>query len=307
MLESSVEWSMAVGWWKTGLAALGLLGLGGAAIEARKPAAPKPALWKVADRDTTIYLFGTIHLLPRGTQWQSPTFAAAAQQADSLVVETIIDAEKPAELGAVMARLGVSPGLPPVEERVPAAKREALASAIAKSGMPATAFDRMETWAVAFALLGSQFRTMELRQDEGVEMVLKQSFKAAGKPIGQLETNEEQLRFFDALPESAQRALLEGALEQPDVVKAQFGAMLSAWTRGDVDTIARTFNADMGDSPALRDVLLKRRNANWARWIEGRLQQPGSVMLAVGAGHLAGADSVQTMLAKRGLRVTRVQ
>jgi uncharacterized protein YbaP (TraB family) len=298
---------MALGWWKTGLAALGLLGLGSAAVEARKPAAPKPALWKVADRDTTIYLFGTIHLLPRGTQWQSPAFAAAARSSDSLVVETIIDTQNPAELGTVMAKLGSSPGLPPIEQRVPAAKRPALASAIAKSGMPVGAFDRMETWAVAFVLLGTQFRTLELRQEEGVEMVLKQSFQAAGKPIGQLETNEEQLRFFDALPERAQRALLEGALEQPEAVKAQFGAMLSAWTRGDVETIARTFNSDMGDSPALRDVLLKRRNANWARWIEGRLKQPGSVMLAVGAGHLAGADSVQALLTKRGLRVTRVQ
>jgi uncharacterized protein YbaP (TraB family) len=165
----------------------------------------------------------------------------------------------------------------------------------------------METWAVAFTLLGSQFRTLELRQEEGVETVLKQSFKAAGKPIGQLETNEEQLGFFDVLPEKAQRSLLEGALERPEAVKGQFDAMLAAWTRGDVNTIARTFNADMGENPALRDVLLKRRNANWARWIEGRLGQPGSVMVAVGAGHLAGSDSVQAMLGKRGYKVTRLQ
>jgi uncharacterized protein YbaP (TraB family) len=264
-------------------------------------------MWKVADRDTTIYLFGTIHLLPRGTRWRSAAFDAAAQRSDSLVVETIIDSENSAALGAAMARLGRSPGLPPIAKRVSAASRPALAAAIARSGMPPAAFDQMESWAVAFVLLGTQFRSIDLRQEEGVETVLKQSFQASGKPIGQLETNEEQLGFFDALPEAAQRALLEGALERPDAVKAHFGAMLAAWTRGDVDAIARSFNADMSDSPALRDVLLRRRNAHWARWVEERLKQPGTVMLAVGAGHLAGADSVQALLATRGLKVTRIQ
>jgi uncharacterized protein YbaP (TraB family) len=298
---------MATGWWNKWLAVLGLVGLGGTVAEARAPAMPKPALWKVADRDTTIYLFGTIHLLPKGYSWRSPTFEAAARSSDALVVETIVDPQNPAELASALMRLGLRDGLPPLEQRVAPAKRAALATAIAKSGVPASALNRMESWAAAFTLLGTQFRSMDLHQEEGVETVLKQSFKAAGKPIDQLETNSEQLSFFDVLPEEAQRALLEGALERPEAVKKQFNTMLAAWARGDVDAIAHTFNADMASTPALREILLKRRNANWARWIEGRLGRPGSVMLAVGAGHLAGADSVQALLGQRGFKVTRVQ
>jgi len=297
---------MMLRWLKTGLAALGALAVGSAGI-ARAPAAPKPALWKVADRDTTIYLFGTIHLLPQGTAWQSPTFAAAARQSGSLVVETIVDEKNPAALSATMMRLGLAPNLPSVEQRVAPAKRAALATAIARSRVPVAALNRMETWAVAFTLMGTQFADMALRQDAGVETSLKREFTAAGKPIDQLETNAEQLGFFDALPERAQRNLLEGAIEQPQAARKQFDAMLAAWTRGDVDAIARSFNADMADEPALRELLLKRRNANWARWIEARLAQPGEVMVAVGAGHLAGRDSVQALLGKRGLKVKRIQ
>jgi uncharacterized protein YbaP (TraB family) len=294
-------------WWKKGLAALGLVGLGTVAVQARAPAQPRPALWKVADRDTTIYLFGTIHLLPKGYDWRSPAIDAAAQRSDGLIVETIVDPQNTTELSAALMTLGLSNGLPPLDQRVPPAKRAALATAIAKSGVPSSALNRMETWAAAFTLLGTQFKSMELRQDEGVETVLKQGFRAAGKPIGQLETNAEQLGFFDVLPEAAQRSLLEGALEKPEAAKKQFDVMLGAWARGDVEAIARTFNADMSATPAMREILLKRRNANWARWIEGRMGQPGSVMVAVGAGHLAGADSVQAMLRQRGLKVTRVQ
>lgn len=297
---------MRFNWIAKGLAALGLATAG--AAEARIPTDPKPALWKVADGDTTVYLFGTIHLLPQGTRWESPLFAQAAEESQGLVVETIVDTANPAPFAATMMRMATdTPGLPPVLDRVPAEKRAALATAIARARMSPAALDRMETWAVALALLGPQFRAMDLRQEEGVEMKLKARFAAAGKPIGQLETNEEQLRFFDRLPESAQRTLLLGTLESPAAVSKQFGGMLSAWGRGDVAEIARSFNAEMMGSPAMAELLLKQRNENWTRWIEGRMGQPGTVMVAVGAGHLAGADSVQAMLGKRGLKVIRVQ
>ncbi|WP_426266808.1 TraB/GumN family protein [Sphingomonas sp. LHG3443-2] len=293
-------------WIAKGLAALGLATAG--AAPARLLSDPKPALWKVADGDTTVYLFGTIHLLPQGTRWVSPLFERAAEESQGLVVETIVDTANPAPFAATMMRLATStPGLPPVLDRVPSDKRAALATAIARSHIAPAALDKMETWAVALALLGPQFGAMDLKQEEGVEMKLKARFAAAGKPIDQLETNEEQLRFFDRLPESAQQALLLGTLESPEAVGKQFGGMLSAWGRGDVAAIARSFNAEMAGSPAMAELLLKQRNANWTRWIEGRMGQPGTVMVAVGAGHLAGADSVQAMLQKRGLKVTRVQ
>jgi uncharacterized protein YbaP (TraB family) len=295
-------------WLAKGLAALGLVAFGAGAAPAKAPSAPRPALWKVADRDSTIYLFGTIHLLPRGANWVSPAFDRAAEESQGLVVETIVDTANPAPFAATMMRLATStPGLPPLLDRVPRDKRAALATAIAKSHIAPAALDRMETWAVALALLGPQFGAMDLRQEEGVEMKLKQRFSAAGKPIGQLETNEEQLRFFDLLPESAQQSLLLGTLESPTEVSKQFNTMLGAWTRGDVKAIARSFNAEMASSPEMSELLLKRRNANWTNWIANRLGQPGTVMVAVGAGHLAGSNSVQAMLQKRGLKVTRVQ
>jgi uncharacterized protein YbaP (TraB family) len=56
----------------------------------------------------------------------------------------------------------------------------------------------------------------------------------------------------------------------------------------------------------LYERLLTQRNANWAGWIEQRLQEPGTVFIAVGAGHLAGTDSVQRQLRRRGLKVERI-
>jgi uncharacterized protein YbaP (TraB family) len=266
-----------------------------------------PAMWSVSDADTTVYLFGTIHLLPADYKWRTPKFDRAIAGSNELVVETIIDEKNPTELMAVMARLAVSPGLPPIAERVPPAKRALLADAIRKSGIPQAAFDRLETWAAAFLLLANQFKELELKGEEGVEVVLRGSFAAQGKPIGQLETNAEQLGFFDALSEASQRQLLEGAIESSPETRKEFQAMLASWARGDVAAIARSFNSDLSASPELMNALIKRRNANWSKWIERRMAQPGSVMIAVGAGHLAGKDSVIELLKRDGYRVRRVQ
>jgi uncharacterized protein YbaP (TraB family) len=274
---------------------------------AAAPVRAHPALWSVSDADTTVYLFGTIHLLPENYQWRTPRFDQAIDNSQQLVVETIVDDKDPTKIMSALSSLGFSPGLPPLDQRVPPAKRPALAAAVKKSGFPPGALDRMETWAAAFILLGTQFRDMGLKGQEGVEAVLRNAFTSKGKPVGELESNVEQLGFFDTLPEKAQRQLLEGAITQSKDMKTDFGGMLAAWSRGDVKAIARTFNRDLAASPELQQALIKRRNQNWTKWIEQRMASPGSVLIAVGAGHLAGEDSVVAMLKKDGYRVRQVQ
>ena len=274
---------------------------------APSPSGARPALWQVSDPDTKIYLFGTIHLLPKDFRWETPAITQAIASSDSLIVETIVDPANPTELAAQLVRLGYAQGLPTITERVSPAKRALLEAAIAKSGVPRPLFDRMKTWAAAFTLLGTQFKELGLHGEAGVENTLRNAFASAGKPIGQLETNGEQLAFFNDLPESAQRGLLEGALETPQSASAEFSEMLRAWSTGDVESLGKAFNQQLGASPELLEVLSKRRNANWSRWIQGRLSKPGTVLVAVGAGHLAGPDSVQSMLKRSGYRVKRVQ
>jgi len=289
-------------------AVLGLsLCLGSVPAEARAPEAGRPALWAVSDADTTIYLFGTIHLLPDNFQWRTTKFNEAVTGSQQLMVETIVDDKNPTKLMSVMAGMAFAKDLPPLRDRVPPAQRPALDAAVKKSGMPVQALDQMKTWAAAFILLGNRYRELGLKGGEGVESVLRNDFSGAGKPIGELESNAEQLGFFDRLPEPAQRQLLEGAIEQGNGMDIEFKGMLKAWSRGDVTGIARTFDKDLSGSPALQHALIQQRNANWSKWIEQRMAEPGAVMIAVGAGHLAGKDSVLELLKKDGYSVRRVQ
>jgi uncharacterized protein YbaP (TraB family) len=293
------------------MAAATALALGGCAAQpgmeaAGASSAQRPAMWKVSDADTTLYLFGTIHLLPEGRTWRTPAFEQALAASDELVLE-VANLDDPAAGAGAMMKLGMSPGLPPLRQRVPEAKRAALDGMIKASGVPAVALDRMETWAASIVLLGVSFQRMGLDPKLGVETAITGPFKQSGKPVRGLETIEEQFGFFDTLSEEQQRTFLEGVLDSPEEAKKQFDAMLEAWARGDLDGLARAFENEQNLTPALREVLLTRRNAKWAKWLDERMDKPGTAFVAVGAGHLAGKDSVQAMLGKYGHKAKRVQ
>lgn len=275
--------------------------------EARTPQAARPALWVVSDPDTTIYLFGTIHLLPEKLQWRTPVFDRAANDAQQLIVETIVDQQDPRELQAAEFNLGLKQGLPPIAQRVPPKKLARLRAAIAKSGVPEKFYDQMKTWLAAIQLLGVQLREMGLKGSSGPEEILRQQFLAAHKPIGQLETPIEQFGYFDHLSEKAQRELLEGSIEPDGAATKSFDAMLRPWSNGDIPGIAVAFRQELKGSPEIRRALLDDRNAHWTKWIEQRLAQPGTIMVAVGAGHLAGDTSVVAKLKADGVQVKRLQ
>ncbi len=277
-----------------------------AGTEAKAPATARPALWKVADADTTIYLFGTIHLLPKGLQWTTPEMTKAMSASQRLMLEVALDKD-PAKLGAVMLRLARSPGLPPLLDRVPQAKRAKLQKVIADSGLPLTYLDGLESWAAALTISSAINAKLNLSYADGAETQLTSAFEKMGKPVAGLETAEQQLGYFDTLPEKAQRTFLTSIADDTANAEKEFAVMIAAWKAGDVRKIALTFDDEMKLSPELADVLLHRRNNNWAGWIGERMKKPGTVFIAVGAGHLAGKGSVEDLLARRGFKVVRVQ
>lgn len=283
-----------------------LLSLALAACGSAAPAAPqaKPAMWKLSDPDTTIYLFGTVHVLPENLKWRTPRFDQTVGQARELVLE-INDVGDKNALAELYKRLAFSPGLPPVLDRVPADKRAELQALIEKSGLKPAQLDGMETWAVAVTLGASMYATMGASSEKGVENQLRESFK--DKPVEGLETTEQQLGYFDKMPEETQRKLLVSMIDDMQNARAEFQKMLAAWSSGDTKAIAQTFDDELKKAPEIAHVLIDQRNANWVQWLKRRLDKPGTVLVAVGAGHLAGKGSVIDLLQKQGFRVQRVQ
>ena len=280
------------------------------ALLARQPAAKAqahPAVWRVQKGASTVYLFGTIHALPPNFDWETPEIRKVIGSADRLVLEAVIDQDQN-KAAITLFKIGTASGpIAPLADRIDPKYKGALADLEKKSAVPAGTLDKMKTWAAGMVLFGATVQTLGVNSADGVEERLKAEFRARDKPIEGLETLEQQLGFFDTMAEPQQREFLEGVVDQKADDVADFGKMLGAWKDGNEKGIARSFDKDMKKSDALRNVLIARRNAHWADAIVARLNQPGTQLVAVGAGHLVGQDSVQAMLAKLGYQAVRVE
>jgi uncharacterized protein len=284
----------------TPLLAFALIACGSSA-----PAAPaKPAMWKVSDPDTTIYLFGTVHVLPRDVKWRTPRFDRVLASADELVLE-INDQDDKAALADTYAKIAVATAPVPVLDRVPADKRAALEALIRKAKLTPEQLAPLDTWAVAITLARVAYQEAGATTQAGVENTLRSSFE--GKPVLGLETTAQQLGYFDKMPEEVQRKLLVSILDDAGDATTEIRRMMDAWASGNVGSIAKTFDDELKKAPEIAKVLIDDRNANWVSWVRNRLDQPGTVLLAVGAGHLAGKGSVIDLLKKQGMKVQRVQ
>lgn len=263
-----------------------------------------PALWKVADEDTTIYLFGTVHVLPQGIEWYDTTIADALEGADMIVTEIKMDPASETSLQQLSMSLGVLPAGTTLRTLLNPEQTTAYEAALAKIGAPPAAFDQLKPWLAGLTLSLIPLMQQGYDPSSGVEKVLLA--KAGNKPQGALETPEFQLGIFDTMPTEGQIAFLMETVTGMDEVKPTLDRMVAEWAKGDAEELAAIMNEGMSD-PSVAEALLYSRNANWAEWIDARLDQPGSVFIAVGAGHLAGARSVQDYLVQKGITVMRVK
>jgi len=117
-------------------------------------------------------------------------------------------------------------------------------------------------------------------------------------------TTAQRTRLLAGVSEEDQLDFLRGTLEDFEDATVQLDRLVEAWATGDVETIKTVGVEPMRESgEALYEALLVRRNTNWADQIQTLLEGSGTVFIAVGSAHLAGDDSVQEILERRGVDV----
>lgn len=287
---------------------------------------PSPAIWKLADEDTTIYLFGTIHTLPRGFRWRSEKLKQVLEEADELVLETADNAlteEEDAFLRLQFLRGDDQPAISELLSEENAAKWLKLLDMLGPEGQ---ALDRMNP---LFGLLGVGVIGDDLLGSKhmfGVESYLEPWFESDGKQIGSIEHPAAIVAALLAIEDDIVIPEIEKGLAGWDGASLQslYGAeangddktaerreslwdMEHSWAKGE-PLLADDENifpeGPLGD--AIHRILIVDRNAAWTQWLIARLDEPGTVLVAVGASHFYGEDSVLQMLAERGYEPPRV-
>jgi hypothetical protein len=257
-----------------------------AAMPTSAPASPspqEPAMFVVRDADTTIYIFGTFHALDPHTQWFSARVRDAFEQSDELVLETLVP-EQPGPIALA------NPGFRP------------------PSVTPSASFLATTRMAI------NAGRAQGMQVDNGADMVLRHAAEAEGKEVEGLETLQLQIDMFNRMPAApvtpaaAKRTRQQAAVSDNQIagLSNAMAQMQAAWKRGDQTVFVSMLDQLKTASPDTYRMMFTERNERWADWIRARMQMPGTVFVAVGAGHLAGKDSLLVRLAERGLPSKRV-
>ena len=268
-------------------------------------AAAKPAMWVVKDKDTTIYLFGTIHVLKPGINWFEGGIKQAFDSSSELIVEMV--EPEPAVAQKSVLDKAIDKDGPALTKKLTPETATKYRAMMKNLGQPAEAFEMFEPWFISNLLVLLPVQKLGFDGELGADKVLMNAAKSSGKKLGELETMDQQLDFFDKMPEADQIAYLTSTINDADKMESELGKMLGSWVKGDPAGLDASMNEGMKDFPRMRKLLLADRNATWAAWINKRMAQPGTVFMAVGAGHLAGKDSVQNLLKSYRLKAKRVK
>jgi uncharacterized protein YbaP (TraB family) len=264
-----------------------------------------PPLWVVKDADSTVYLFGTVHVLRPGTAWGSDKADAAFAAADQFWVE-VADQDDPSVVAAVAQQHGVTPDRP-LSSILSAGDFAAFDKAAQGIGANGAALDAYRPWLAAFMVAGTAPMQAGYRPEAGADKTLMDRARAEGKTIRGFETADRQLRLIAGMSEEAQVAYLNNYVRNGGQIVPKLDQTVAAWLKGDVAEVGRLNRLDTRDvHEDIHRAALVVRNADWTDQIETMMQGSGSAFVAVGVAHLADQDSIIDMLTARGFTVERL-
>lgn len=281
----------------------------GSAPEAAATPAAGPAMWRLADADSEIYLFGTFHILPATVSWSTPAFDKAMARTETTMTE--VDTESPeaqATMGALVQQLGLNPPGVTLSSQLGPDRAAKLAKVLEPYGVPLAQLEPLKPWLAMLTVSVLIMQKEGYSGDSGAEKIILARAATEKDAINHFETAEFQIRMLANLSEDEILGEFDASLAQLVDFDAYSDRMLQGWTTGDVVALDKEFLAPLREeSPAAYKALIVDRNVNWAGQIDALMKGKGDYFIAVGAGHLVGDDSVVNMLEAKGYSVERVQ
>lgn len=263
-----------------------------------------PALWRVTSGESTVYLFGSVHLLPEGGFSIGGALAAALEESGRVCMEIDQDAQSEAESTSLTLARAVDPEGRSLFDLL-GSDADRARDAAEEAGIPLDALAMFEPWFAGLTVSVMALQANGYDVQHGVEQIIQAEARKDGKSGCGLETLDGQLGMLDALPANLQAEILLQALDEAEDVDALIKPLLDAWRDGDEAGLERSLEDDFEGYPELADVLIYERNARWADQVSEMLRDGDDVLVVVGAMHLVGERGLPALLEKRGFRVQR--
>jgi len=267
----------------------------------------EPGVWQLADEDTTIYLFGSYHALPVDFDWRTEAFNRVLREVEAVYFEAPIDDETAALMRARLDESGRFDDGERLSDFLDADTIAQLRVTEAQVGLPTEFLEPYKPWYAALMITVFQAVALGYDPSTGVEIAVRAEAEVSGIRMGGLETLEEHLSLFAEMSDATGMAFLRSVVREREGAGQLLDDMRAAWDAQDLQRLALMAEESFtSDDVGIAQRLLWNRNANWIPRIESLLDQPGKVMVVVGATHLGGERGVIMLLEARGHSVLEV-
>lgn len=278
-----------------------------ASIALAAPTHAAPAMWSASDADSKVYLFGSVHVLPPGTEWRTPAFEAILKAAPEVYFETDIGPWGQIALTMKMVGAAISAAQSHWIDHLTPDQTDKLKAALTRNGLSLDSAKAMPPWALQVQLQIDEMNPGKEKLDpmQGVDAALEWEVPKERKAF--FETPGQQYDLLASDPLDVQVKNLLDSIDTTDSAAPSLDTLVTAWAKGDVDAIAATNVPKSAEDAAETQRVLLDRNKNWLPTIERLLRDNREDLIVVGAAHLAGPGSVLDLLAQAGYTVTRIQ
>jgi len=280
------------------LLALGLLG--SLNVYAASP------VWAVRGAHNTVYLAGSMHLLPANDAALPAALDHAYADSAKLVMELDLAKFDPLEATVWMMDHGALPKGTKLRTVLGEARYARVSAAAENLGLAMGGLDEQAPWVVGMELTDFAYAHEGFDADQCVEEQLLRRAQADGKPTAGLETLPEELGSLVALSQEDQIHMLDETLDELKDIKNEMRDVLSAWRQGDAPRMAALLASEYHSFPSLYRPLVSDRNQHWLPQVEELLNGQGNALVVVGALHLVGDGGLLELLRKKGYKVTQL-
>jgi uncharacterized protein YbaP (TraB family) len=258
------------------------------------------------DIDSTLYLFGTVHLLPDDLIWQREDMRQAFDAAGTIFFEVDTGSTGEIEATVLTTRLGLRNDGLRLTDRLDNYQRNLMEAAANNGDLTIAALDGMQPWLASEYLMFAAAQNAGLSADLSADEALKSRAVREGKNVIYLESLETQIRASADLPEDLQLKILTETLEQFNVLGEDATEIAEQWSVGGTDFLTtQIIRPIKARSPLVFNRLLRDRNQAWANTLSRFMEDSGTGFVAVGTAHLLGEDSLLSELREQGFSVQR--
>jgi uncharacterized protein len=146
--------------------------------------------------------------------------------------------------------------------------------------------------------------TLSAKQGKPLDLFLQEEASKQKLELVGLETLEEQMNVFNAIPLQKQAKTLYQEIinEEKDTTDVGMERMIGWYAAQQLDSLYQYTVKEFADDPALSYQILTKRNENMAGRIEKLILQK-SAFIAIGAAHLPDTQGVIALLRKRKFKI----